>query len=79
MILSSGKSRAAGNMHVFVVCQIDVVNNQLVSPLSSSNSLSGTLSRKSYILTIYKHLAVKKKNFLDDHAVYNFISKITYL
>ena len=59
--MSSGKPRAGGNMHVSVVCQIDVGNNQLVSPLSSSNSLSGTLSRKSYILTIYKHLDVKEK------------------
>ena len=28
----SGKPGAAGNMHVFVACQIDVVNKQLVHP-----------------------------------------------
>ena len=33
----SGKPRAVDNMHVFVVCQIDVVNKQFVSPLSWNN------------------------------------------
>ena len=28
-LMFSGKARAIGNMHVFVLCQIDVVNNQL--------------------------------------------------
>ena len=32
--MSSGKPRAVDNMHVFVVCEIDVVNKQFVSPLS---------------------------------------------
>ena len=30
----SGKPRALSNMYVFVACKIDVVNKQLVSPLS---------------------------------------------
>ena len=33
-LMSSGKPRAAGNKHAFVAYQIDVVNKQLVSPLS---------------------------------------------
>ena len=60
--MSSVKPRAAGNMHFSVVCQIHVVNNQLVSPLSLNNRLSGTPSWKSYILIIYKHLDAKEKN-----------------
>ena len=32
--MSSGKPRAVCNMHVFVACQIDVVNKQLVSSFS---------------------------------------------
>ena len=30
--MSTRKPEAVGNMHDFVVCQIDVVNKQLVSP-----------------------------------------------
>ena len=76
---SSRKPWAAGNMHVSVFCQIDVVINQLVSPLCWNSPLSGTSSRKSYILTIYKHRDAKEKIFLDDQGIYNFMSKITYL
>ena len=32
--MSSGTPRVVGNMYVFVACQIDVVNKQLLSPLS---------------------------------------------
>ena len=63
--MSSGKPRAIGNMHVFVACQIDVVNKQLVSPLSWNNLLSETSLGESYILTIYRHLGAKKKHSLD--------------
>ena len=56
-------------MHVFVACQIDVVNKQLVSPLSCNNPLSETLG-ESYILTIYSHLDVKEKHSLDIEGVY---------
>ena len=77
--MSSGKPRAAGSMHFSVDCPTDVANNQLVSPLSLNNPLSGTPSRKSYIMMIYKHLDSKEKKSLDDHRVYNFMSKITYL
>ena len=77
--MSSGKPRAAGCMHFSVDCPTDVVNNQLVSQLNRNNPLSGSLSRKSYILMIYKHLDAKEKKSLDVHGVYNFMSKINYL
>ena len=77
--MSSVKPRAAGNMHFSVAFQVHVVNNQLVSPLSLNNRLSGTPSRKSHILMIYKHLDAKEKKSFHDHGVYNFLSKITYL
>ena len=48
--MSSGISRAVGNMLAFVACQIDILNKQLISPLSGNNPLSET----SYILTIYR-------------------------
>ena len=69
--MSSGKPCAVGNMHVFVACQIDVVNKQLVSSLSWNNSLSETSLGESYILTIYKHLDVKEKHSLDVEEVYS--------
>ena len=47
MTLPSGKSRAVGNMLVFVACQIDVLNKQLVSPFSWNNPLSETSVGKS--------------------------------
>ena len=71
--MSSGKSRVAGNMHVFVACQMDVLNKQLVSPLSWDNPLSETSLDESYILTIYRHLDAKEKHFLDAEGVYNFM------
>ena len=58
-------------MHVFVVCQIDVVNKQLVSPLNWNNPLSETSLGESYILTIYRHLDAKEKHSLDVEGVYN--------
>ena len=48
--MSLGKSRVVGNMHVFVVCQIDF-NMQLVSQLSWNNPLLETSLGESYILT----------------------------
>ena len=50
--MSSGKPRAAGNKHAFVAYQIDVVNKQLVSPLSWNDPLSETSLGESCILTI---------------------------
>ena len=52
--MSSGISRAVGNMLAFVVCQIDILNKQLISPLSGNNPLSETSLDGSYILTIYR-------------------------
>ena len=69
--MSSGKSRALGNMHVFVPCQIDSLNNQLVSPLNWNKPFSETSLDESYILTIYKYLDVKKKHFLNAEKVFN--------
>ena len=69
--MSSRKRRAVGNMHAFVAYQIDVVNKQLVSPLSCNNPLSETSLDDSYILTIYRHLDVKEKYSLDLEGVYN--------
>ena len=51
-LLCSEKQRVVGNRHVFVACQSDVVNKQLVSPLSWNNSFSKTSFGESYILTI---------------------------
>ena len=60
-------------MHVFVACQINVLNMQLASPLSWNNPLSETTLSESYILTIYEHLDAKKKHFLDVEGVYNVL------
>ena len=65
------KPRAIGNMHVFVACQIDVVNKQLVSPLSWNNLLSETSLDESYILTICRYLDAKDNHSLDAEGVYN--------
>ena len=51
-LISWGKPRAVGNMHVFMTCQIDVVNKQLASLLSWNDPLWETLLGESYILTI---------------------------
>ena len=69
--MSLEKSGAVGNMHVFVACQIDVMNKQLVSPLSWKNALSETSLGKSYILTIYRHLDANEKHSLDGERVCN--------
>ena len=58
-------------MHLFVACQIDVLNKQLVSPLSWNKPLSEISSGESYILTIYRYLDAKKKHLLDAEGVYN--------
>ena len=52
--MSSGISRVVGNMLAFVACQIDILNKQLISPLSGNNPLSETSLDGSYILTIYR-------------------------
>ena len=52
--MSSGISRAVGNKLAFVACQIDILNKQLISPLSGNNPLSETSLDGSYILTIYR-------------------------
>ena len=69
--MSLEKPGAVGNMHVFVACQIDVMNKQLVSPLSWKNALSETSSGKSYILTTYRHLDANEKHALDGERVCN--------
>ena len=51
-------------MHVFAASQIDL-NKYFVFPLTWNNPLSGTSLGESYILTIYRHLDVKEKYFLD--------------
>ena len=56
--------------HGFVVCQFDVVNKQLVSPLSWNNTLSEKPLGQSYILTICRNLDAKEKHSLDDQGVY---------
>ena len=56
-------------MHVFVACQIDVLNKRLVFPLSWKNPLSETSLGESYTLTIYKHLDAKVKHFLNVEGV----------
>ena len=68
--MSLGKPRTVGNMHVFVTCQIDVVNKQFVSPLSWNNPLSQKSLGESYILTIYRHLDAKEKHYFDVEGVY---------
>ena len=62
MTLSSGKTRAIGNMHVLVPCQINDVNKQLVSTLSWNNPVAETSIGESYILMIYGHLYAKGKH-----------------
>ena len=52
-------------------CQIDVLNKQLVSPVSWNNLLSETSFGESCILMIYKHLDAKEKHFVDVEGVYN--------
>ena len=62
MTLSSGKTRAIGNMHVFVSYQINVVNKQLVSTLTWNNPVAETSTGESYKLMIYGHLYAKGKH-----------------
>ena len=69
--MSSGKPGTVGNMHVFVVCQIYVVNNQLISPFSWNNPLLETSLGEPYILPIYRHLDFKEKHSLDAEGGYN--------
>ena len=65
------KTKSSRQIHVFVACQIDVANEQLISPLSWNNSLSETSSGGSYIMTIYRHLDLKEKHFLRVEGGYN--------
>ena len=58
-------------MHVFLACQIDVLNKQLVSPLSWNNTLLETSLDETYILTIFRQLDAMEKNSLDVDEVYN--------
>ena len=68
--MSTRKPEAVGNVHDFVVCQIDVVNKQLVSPRNWNDPLSETSFVESYMLMIYRHLDVKEKHSLDFQGVY---------
>ena len=65
-----GRPRVVGNMHLFVPCQIDILNKQLVSPLSWNNSLSKRALGEPYILTIDRHVDIKKKHSLGVKEVY---------
>ena len=69
--MSSGKPTAAGNMHIYAVCQIDAVNKQLISLLSWNNPLSERSFGESYILPIDRYLDAKKKHSLDVERAYN--------
>ena len=69
--MSFGKSRVLGNMYVSAGCEIDVLNKQLVSPLTWSNPLSETSLGESYILTIYRNIEAKEKHLLDTDGVCN--------
>ena len=40
--MSSGRPRAVSNMHFFVSCETDVVDDQLFSQISWNNPLSKT-------------------------------------
>ena len=57
-------------MTVFLACQTDVLNKQLVSTLSWNNPLSETSLGESYIMTICSHLDAKEKHFLDCEGAY---------
>ena len=70
-LMSLGKPRTVSNMHVFVACQIGVVNKQLVSPLGWNKPLSETSLSEIYVLTIYKYLDVKEKHSLNVEGVFN--------
>ena len=72
-LTSSRKSRAVANVHVFVACQIDVLNKQLVSPLIWNNPLPETSLPESDIRIIYRHLDAKEKHLLDVAGVYNIL------
>ena len=65
--MSSGKSNVVGHMHDFVACRIDLVNKQLVSPLSGNNPLSETSLGESNILSDYRYLDAKEKH----EGIYN--------
>ena len=69
--LTKSDSREVGNMHIFVACQIDVVNKRLISPLSLNYPLSKTSLGESYILTIYRQLDAKEKHSLDVEGDFN--------
>ena len=65
--MSSAKPRVVGNIHVFVACQIEVVNKQL----SWNKPLSETSLSESHSVTIYKHVDAKEKHSLDVEGIYN--------
>ena len=69
MTQCSEKPTAISNMRVFVSCQIDVVNKQLVYPLSWNNPLSKTSLGELYILMICRHLDGKEKHSFNAYRV----------
>ena len=70
--MSSGRPRAVGNIHFFVLCQIDVVNKQTFCPLSWNNSLSKTALHQSDDYTDDgRYLDAKKKHSLNVERVCN--------
>ena len=71
MTLSSGNPRGVGNIHIYVICQTDVVNKQLVSALSWNNHLSETSFGESYILHHLQRSKGQGKYSLDVEGVNN--------
>ena len=69
--MSSQISIAIGLVCSFAPCQINVVNKQLVSPISWNNLLSKTALGKSYIPMIDRHLDTQKIYILDGEGVGN--------
>ena len=68
-LIPSWKTRFVGNMRFFLTCQIDVVNKQLVPPISWNNPLPETALGESYILVIYRDLQSVTKT-TETHCIF---------
>ena len=60
-----------GNMHFFVPCEIDNVNEQIFSPLTWNNPLSKEVIGESYILMIDRNVDATNKHSLGVERVCN--------
>ena len=66
------KAKSRRQHALFLSCQIEAVNKQLISLLSWSNLLLETTLYESYVLTIYRHLDTTEKDSLEDaEGIYN--------